>query len=92
MNWKDIIWELKEDEVIDAYQNNDLRNSYNSLNGLYSMSEIGIELKDEFILEVINCVINERNVYGKIDGEYDLEYVKIEDGEFVWDSNCYGGN
>ena len=84
MNWKDIIWELKEDEVIDAYQNNDLKNAYYSLNGLYSMSEIGIELKDEFILEVINCVISERNIYGKIDGEYDLEYVKIEDGEFVW--------
>lgn len=89
MNWQEIIWELQQDEVIDAYQNNDLRNAYCSLKGLLCMWELDVDLKDEFILDVINSVISERNVYGKIDGEYDLEYVKLEDGEFVWDNECY---
>ena len=84
MNWITILWELEYDDVIDAYQNDDLRNAYQSIKGLYSMYKIGVELKDEFILEVINSVISERNIYGRIDGEYDLKYVKIEDGEFIW--------
>ncbi len=89
MNWITILWELEYDEVIDAYQNNDLRNAYQSIKGLYSMYKLGVELKDEFILNVINSVIDERNVYGRIDGVEDLKYVKIEDGEYLWDNECY---
>ena len=88
MNLKDIIWELNQDEIIDAYQNNDLINSYYSLKGLYHMSELGVELKEEFVLEVLTYIIDERNKYAKIDGIKNLEYVKIEDGEYVWDSEC----
>ena len=47
------------------------------------------KFNEEFILEAINNSIKARNRYCSLNGAKKLEYVKIEDGEFVWDNECY---
>ena len=88
MEWFEIVWELRQDKYIRNIENNSkLADSYYSLKGLVHMSDLGVELTDEFILEVINLAIEDRNKY--VNEAKKFEYVKIEDGEFVWESSCY---
>lgn len=84
MNWQDIVYELLEDEMIKSCGCDGLLDAYYSLKGLYHMWELGVDLKDEFILNVINRAIDGRNRYCGLNGAKKLEYVKFEDGEFVF--------
>lgn len=89
MDWYDITWELRQDEMIKSCGCDGLVDAYYSLKGLYHMWELGVDLKNEFILEVINSAIDGRNRYCGLNGAKKLEYVKFENGEFVWDNECY---
>ena len=94
MNWQDIVFELLDDEMIQSCGCDGLHDGYNLLKGLFAMSELmynSDKFNDEFILEAINSSIKARNRYCSLNGAKKLEYVKIEDGEFVWESECYGG-
>lgn len=88
-DWLDIAFELQEDEMIKSCGCDGLLDAYYSLKGLYHMYELRVELTNEFILEVINKAIDGRNRYCGLNGAKKLEYVKIEDGEFVWESDCH---
>lgn len=82
-NWLDIVWVLQEDSMIKSCGCDGLLDAYYSLKGLYHMYELHVDLKDEFILEVMNHAIDGRNRYCGLNGEVKLDYVKLVDGEFI---------
>jgi len=82
MRWLDMEWKLQEDEMIKSCGCDGLLDAYFSLKGLYHMFELGVNLSDEFILEVFNRAIDGRNRYCGLNGAKKLPYVKIKNGEF----------
>lgn len=84
MNWLDIVFELEEDEMINSCGCDGLVDAYYSLQGLYHMMELRVNLTDEFILEVINKSIDGRNRYCSLNGAKKLPYVTLKNGEYEY--------
>ena len=84
MNWLDIVFELEEDEMIQSCGCDGLLDAFYSLKGLYHMSELQVNLTNEFILDVINHAIDGRNRYCGLVKMEKLPHVKIKNGEFEW--------
>lgn len=86
MKWYDIVFELLDDPMISSCGCDGLMDANNVLNGLLGMSEIMFDnplFNNEFILEAINSSIKARNRYCSLNGAK-LEYVKLENDEFMW--------
>lgn len=90
MEWRDIVFELLNDEMINSCGCDGLWDAYKVLNGLLGMSEIMFtsnRFNDDFILEAINASITARNRYCSLNGAKELNYVSLKDGEFIWNKD-----
>lgn len=84
MKWLDIVDKLLEDPMIQSCGCDGLCDAYYSLNGLYHMAELFVNLTDEFVCEVINKAIDGRNRYCWMNGAEKLPKVAVKDGDFFW--------
>ena len=88
MDWRDIVFELLDDEMIQSCGCDGLLDAYRVLNGLFGMSELMISYErfdNDFILEAINSSIKARNRYCSLNGAEELPSVRLVEDEFIWD-------
>lgn len=88
MEWDDICFMLLDDPMIQSCGCDGLLDAYNTIKGLFGMSEImGDEITDEFICKAINASIDARNRYCSLNRAEKIPPVKLVGGEFEFEGD-----